>query len=82
MEDANYPVLVSTANSQQKTKSVILNASDKGTYVLYDILGHVILRDEFNSGDSIELLLPDVSSCYLLLLFTEQYGYKCIKLSK
>ena len=48
--------------------------------MLYDILGHVIFSGNFNKGDHVELLLPDVSGCYLLNLFTEQSGSKCIKL--
>ena len=80
LEQTSYPVLVSYANAQQKVKHVNIDTSDKGNYVLYDILGHVISKGKFNNGDHIELLLPDVSGYYLLHLYTEQSGYKCVKL--
>ena len=79
-EITNYPILVSTSSNRQNMRSVNLNAGDRGSYVLYDILGHVIFSGEFSGGDNIDLVLPDMCGFYLLYLFTEQYGHRCVKL--
>lgn len=81
-EQSEYPVVVNTTTLSKQNIRMSIVAKDEGYYVMYDICGHPLFSGKYKNGDYLELQVPELSGCYILQLYTENYGNKSVKIIK